>query len=479
MLTPLSSDLLAQLDALLPEGTLREVAPRYLEEPRAKWQGVAAAVAAPQSVAEVSTIVAFAAANRIALIPYGGGTGLVGGQVMGEGAPLLLSLERMNRVRAMHASENVVVVEAGCTLQAVQDAATEANRLFPLSIGSKGTAQIGGNLATNAGGINVLRYGNARDLVLGLEAVMPDGTIWNGLTRLRKDNTGYDLRNLLIGSEGTLGVITAAALKLFPRPAQTGTALFAVNSPEAALKLLAHLRDIAGETISAFELLHRQGLDFVAEKLPDFRLPWAEPPEWMVLTELGLARGPTPQDLFEELFEVALEDDLASDGIIAQSESQSAALWGLREAIPIANKAIGGISSHDISLPLSAIPAFIPKAEAALAAHGDYRINCFGHLGDGNLHYNVYPPKGGARDSYKGIAHEVQTIVHDITVEMGGSFSAEHGLGRLKADDLERYGDPAKLASMRAIKAALDPNGIMNPGAVLKTESDSEAVNQQ
>lgn len=479
MLTPLSSDLLTKLDALLPKGTLREVAPRYLEEPRAKWQGVAAAVAMPQSVCEVSTIVAFAAAHHIALIPYGGGTGLVAGQVMSEGAPLLLSLERMNRLRAMHASENVVVVEAGCTLQAVQDAATEANRLFPLSIGSKGTAQIGGNLATNAGGINVLRYGNARDLVLGLEAVMPDGKVWNGLSRLRKDNTGYDLRNLLIGSEGTLGVITAAALKIFPRPAQTGTALFAVNSPEAALKLLARLRDIAGETVSAFELLNRQGLDFVAEKLPAIRIPWAEPPDWMVLTELGLARGPTPQDLFEELFEAALEEDLASDGIIAQSESQSAELWGLREAIPIANKAIGGISSHDISLPLSAIPAFIPKAEAALALHGDYRINCFGHLGDGNLHYNVYPPKGAARETYEAVAQEIQTIVHDLAVEMGGSFSAEHGLGRLKTDDLERYGDQTKIAAMRAIKAALDPNNIMNPGVILKSERDSGAVNHQ
>ena len=377
----------------------------------------------------------------------------------------------MNAVREVHPSENVIVVEAGCTLQAVQDAAEQANRLFPLSIGSKGTAQIGGNLATNAGGINVLRYGNTRDLALGLEAVMPDGSVWHGLTRLRKDNTGYDLRNLLIGSEGTLGVITAAALKLFPRPAQTGTALFAVRSPEAALKLLTRLRGIAGESISAFELLHRQGLDFVAETMPDQRLPWPDPPEWMVLTEMGLARGPTPQALFEELFEIALEEGLADDGIIAQSEGQSAELWGLREAIPIANKNIGGISSHDISLPLSAVADFIPRATDALAAHGDYRINCFGHLGDGNLHFNVYPPKGAQRSAYKEAASAIQGIVHDITVEMGGSFSAEHGLGRLKAADLERYGDPAKLAAMHSIKSALDPQGIMNPGAVLLTKN--------
>jgi FAD/FMN-containing dehydrogenase len=471
MITNLTHDLLTKLEALLPEGTLREASPRYLEEPRAKWQGVAAAVAAPKTVEDVSTILRFATAHRIALIPYGGGTGLVGGQLTSTGAPLLLSLERMNAVREVHPSENVIVVEAGCTLQAVQDAAEQANRLFPLSIGSKGTAQIGGNLATNAGGINVLRYGNTRDLALGLEAVMPDGSVWHGLTRLRKDNTGYDLRNLLIGSEGTLGVITAAALKLFPRPAQTGTALFAVRSPEAALKLLTRLREIAGESISAFELLHRQGLEFVAETMPDQRLPWPDPPEWMVLTELGLARGPTPQALFEELFEIALEEGLADDGIIAQSEGQSAELWGLREAIPIANKNIGGISSHDISLPLSAVADFIPRAMDALAAHGDYRINCFGHLGDGNLHFNVYPPKGAQRSAYKETASAIQDIVHDITVEMGGSFSAEHGLGRLKAADLERYGDPAKLAAMRSIKSALDPQGIMNPGAVLLTKN--------
>ncbi|WP_298675335.1 FAD-binding oxidoreductase [uncultured Lentibacter sp.] len=468
MLTPLTPDLLDALASKLPQGTLRAVAPRYLEEPRAKWQGVAAAVAAPQSVAEVSIIVAFAAAHRVALLPYGGGTGLVGGQLTAEGAPLLLSLERMNRVREVLPSENAIVVEAGCTLQAVQDAALAAERLFPLSIGSKGTAQIGGNLATNAGGINVLRYGNARDLALGLEAVLPDGRVWNGLTRLRKDNTGYDLRNLLIGSEGTLGVITAAALKLFARPAQTGTALFAVQSPAAALSLLAHLRAIAGETVSAFELLHRQGLEFVAEKLPDLRQPWPQPPEWMVLTELGLARGPTPQALFEELFETALQEGLASDGIIAQSEAQSAALWSLREAIPIANKAVGSLSSHDISLPLGDVAGFIPEANAALAAHGDYRINCFGHLGDGNLHYNVFPAAGRNRASYGAAAEEVQSLVHELVVRMGGSFSAEHGLGRLKTADLERYADPAKLTAMRAIKSALDPQGIMNPGAVLR-----------
>jgi FAD/FMN-containing dehydrogenase len=471
MLTPLSPDLLTKLDTLLPQGTLRAAAPRYLEEPRGKWQGVAAAVAAPKTAAEVSIIVSFAAKHHIALVPYGGGTGLVGGQVTSTGAPLVVSLERMNHVRDVHASENVIVVEAGCTLQAVQDAALEANRLFPLSIGSKGTAQIGGNLATNAGGINVLRYGNARDLTLGLEAVFPDGSVWNGLTRLRKDNTGYDLRNLLIGSEGTLGIITAAALKLFPRPAQTGTALFAVKSPASALALLSLLREIAGETVSAFELIHRQGLEFISETMPDVRLPWPDPPEWMVLTELGLARGPSPQALFEELFEAALEQGLAHDGIIAQSEAQSEALWALRETIPIANKNIGSISSHDVSLPLSAIPTFIPRAGEALAAHGVYRVNCFGHLGDGNLHYNVFPPKGAQRDTYKAVASEVQGIVHDIVVSMNGSFSAEHGLGRLKVNDLEHYGDPTKLTAMQGIKATLDPQGIMNPGTVLSAKS--------
>ncbi|RFP87348.1 FAD-binding oxidoreductase [Rhodobacteraceae bacterium 63075] len=465
----LTPELRAALEARLPADTLRDAEPRYLEEPRGKWHGRAGALALPRSADELAQIIRFATENGIAVIPYGGGTGLVSGQVApGLEAPLLVSLERMRRIRALHADENVIVAEAGTSLAQVQEAAADAQRLFPLSIASQGTAQIGGVLSTNAGGVGVLRYGNARDLCLGVEAVLPSGEVWHGLTRLRKDNTGYDLRGLLIGAEGTLGIITAAALKLVPRPAQKGTALFAVASPEAALAALTLLREIAGEGISAFELISAQGLAFLDETGPDYRAPFAEPrPDWMILVELGLASGPSPQEIFEKFFEAGRADGLLADGIIAQSAAQAADLWHLREAIPEANKRIGSISSHDISLPLGAVPEFITRAGAALDAHGRYRVNCFGHLGDGNLHYNVFPPEGESRDAFMPMAGEVQALVHEIAVSMGGSFSAEHGLGRLKTGDLARFGDPARLAAMRAIKSALDPQGIMNPGAVL------------
>jgi FAD/FMN-containing dehydrogenase len=380
--------------------------------------------------------------------------------------PLLLSLERMNRVRGVYPQENVMLAEAGVILADVHKAAEAEGRLFPLTLASLGTCRIGGNLATNAGGVNVLRYGNARDLCLGLEAVLPDGSIWHGLKRLRKDNTGYDLRGLLIGAEGTLGVITAASLRLFPIPAAEGAALMVVRDPAAALTLLAMAQARLGPAVSAFELVSGMGLTFLAETLPQIRQPFAEVPEWMVLVDVGLAEG-DPQDALTGLFAAALEGGLVSDGIIAQSGAQRAALWELRETIPLANRAVGSVSSHDIALPLSEIADFIRDAGPALATLGDWRINCFGHLGDGNLHYNVFPPKGQKPGAFKALVDPVQDLVHSMVVARGGSFSAEHGIGRLKVADLERYGDPAKLAAMRAIKAALDPLGIMNPGAVL------------
>ncbi len=457
------------LAALLPAAALREVSPRYLEEPRGRWRGRAGAVVAPATAEEVSLILKLATARRVPVVPYSGGTGLVGGQVSPDGpTPILLSLERMIAIRGLYPRENVIVVEAGAILSDVHDAAVAADRLFPLSIASKGSARIGGLMSTNAGGVNVLRYGNARDLCLGLEAVLPDGAIWHGLKRLRKDNTGYDLRNLLIGAEGTLGVITAAALKLAPRPAGEGTALMVVDSPAAALALLALARDHMGEGISAFELIHRQGLEFLAETLPDLRQPFGAPPEWCVLIDLGLARGLDPATALERLFEEAAEAGLVSDGLIAQSEAQRHSFWELREQIPEANRRIGSIVSHDISVPLGTVPEFIAKGAGVIGALGDFRINCFGHLGDGNLHYNVFPPPGESRADYAHLGDAIKRDVHDLVHAMGGSISAEHGIGRLKVDDLERYGDPAKLAAMRAIKAALDPVGIMNPGAVLR-----------
>ncbi|MAY86850.1 MAG: hydroxyacid dehydrogenase [Pseudooceanicola sp.] len=467
-LNSLDDDLTQRLRAALPDDILRDVEPRYLSEPRDSWPGQAGLVALPRSVDEVAAVVRVAGELRIGIIPYGGGTGLVSGQVMPKGPLLLvLSLERMNKVRAVFPEENVLIAEAGVILADVQAAAEEAGRLFPLSLASEGSCRVGGVLGTNAGGVNVLRYGNARDLCLGLEAVLPDGTIWNGLTRLRKDNTGYDLRNLLVGAEGTLGVITAATLKLVPVPAETGTALLHVASPAAALSLLSLARDQLGEGVSAFELMHRTGFEFLSEALPDLRQPWAQAPEWSVLIDVGLARGLDPQAALADLFEAAAEHELADDGLIAQSRGQAVDFWNMREHIPEANRKIGSIVSNDIALPLGEVAEFIDRAPGALAALGDFRINCFGHLGDGNLHYNIFPQRGATRADYAGVAGDVKRVVHDLVQEMGGSFSAEHGVGRAKVGDLERYGDPARLAAMRAIKAALDPLGIMNPGAVL------------
>jgi FAD/FMN-containing dehydrogenase len=374
----------------------------------------------------------------------------------------------MNAIRGIYPAENVIVAEAGAVLADVQAAAAAQDRLFPLSLAAEGTARIGGNLSTNAGGVNVLRYGNARDLCLGLEAVLPTGEIWNGLSRLRKDNTGFDLRGLLCGAEGTLGIITAAALKLSPVPAGQGTAVFVVPSAEAALKLLALARAQLGEGVSAFELIHRQGLEFLQEVMPQVRVPFSEPPEWCVLVEAGLAQGLDPAAALEDLFAAAAGEGLALDGVIAQSEAQRQELWTMRESIPEANRLVGSISSHDISVPISLIPEFIRRGMQVLAELGPFRINCFGHAGDGNLHFNVYAPKGESRDAYKPRAGEIQAVVHDLVHAFGGSFSAEHGVGRMKTGDLERYSDPAKLMAMKSIKAALDPNGIMNPGAVLR-----------
>jgi FAD/FMN-containing dehydrogenase len=459
----------ALLAAGLPASTLREAEPRYLEEPRGRWHGQAAAVAAPASTAEVAAIIRACAATGTPVIPYGGGTGLVGGQLAEGGTPpLVLSLERMRAIRAMDADAGTMTVEAGAILADVHAAAEAEGLIFPLTLASQGSARIGGLLSTNAGGVNVLRYGNARDLCLGIEAVLPDGSVMHTLSGLRKNNTGYDLRHLLIGAEGTLGVITAATLRLFPKPAATGAALMAVPDPAAALALLRMARARIGEGVSAFELINRTGLDFLREVGPEVKHPFAELPEWMVLIDLGLGAGQSPEAALEDLFAEAFEEGLVTDGLVAQSEAQRAEFWTVRETIPLAHRRIGAVSSHDISFPLAAIPAFIETAPARLAEVGEFRVNCFGHLGDGNLHYNVFPLPGRTPAQHENERGAVKRVLHDLVHELGGSVSAEHGIGRYKVDDLERYGDPAKLAAMRAIKAALDPKGIMNPGAVLR-----------
>ncbi|MGB0607536.1 MAG: FAD-binding oxidoreductase [Paracoccaceae bacterium] len=463
---------LAKLKCDLPERIFRPPEPRYLEEPRGRWAGQAGVLALPETTEQVACLIRHAQEGEVAVVPYGGGTGLVGGQIYANGpAPLIISLERMTKIRAVYPTENVLVADAGAILADIQSAAQDRGRLFPLSLAAEGSARIGGNLATNAGGVNVLRYGNARDLCLGLEAVLPDGSIWNGLSRLRKDNTGYDLRNLLIGSEGTLGVITAAALKLSPQPSSVGTALLTVPSPQAALELLDMARDHAGEAISAFELIHRQGFAFLSETLPQVRQPFEAPPEWCVLIEVGLNGDIAAQSILEGMFGSALEAGLVSDGLLATTQAQRNEFWAIREQIPEANRLVGSVSSHDISLPLSMVPEFIAKGREVLAAIGAFRINCFGHLGDGNLHYNVFPMPGKTRDDHLKERDQMKRALHDLVHQMQGSVSAEHGIGRLKTDDLERYSDPVKLAAMRSIKAALDPKGIMNPGAVLKSVS--------
>jgi FAD/FMN-containing dehydrogenase len=457
---------LQALSDALGADALRPVDARYAEDPRGNHSGRGAAVVLPRDTGQIAAAVRICAAARVGIVPYAGGTGLVAGQLMQDGPlPVILSVERLNRVRSVHAEEAVLVAEAGVILSDIQRAAADAGLLFPLSLASQGSARIGGNLGTNAGGVNVLRYGNARDLCLGVEAVLADGSVLNGLKRLRKDNTGYDLRHLLVGSEGTLGIITAASLRLFPRPAETAVACVAVPSPAEALALLGRLRDVLGETVSAFELVHRMGLDFLEETAMPFRDPLDPRPDWMVLVETGGRTG--TRSGLEEALAVALEAGMITDATLAQSAQQADDFWAVRETIPLANRRVGAVSSHDISVPVGLIPDFIDRAGPALAAlDAGLRINCFGHVGDGNLHYNVYPPRGRRKEDLVALRPAVKRCVHDLVHSLGGSVSAEHGIGRAKVADLDRYGDPVRLAAMRAIKQALDPAGILNPGVL-------------
>ncbi|PTV95893.1 FAD/FMN-containing dehydrogenase [Rhodobacter aestuarii] len=463
MLNPADDAFVQKLAEAVPDLWLGAPEPRYLEEPRGRWKGQAGVLAKPATTAQVSALMAFCHAARVGVVPYGGGTGLVGGQVCSDGpAPVLVSLEKMTALRAMDAQS--LVIEAGATLQTVQDHAASAGRRFPLTLASQGSAQIGGCLATNAGGVNVLRYGNARALCLGLEVVLADGTIWHGLKRLAKDNTGYDLRDLVIGAEGSLGLITAASLRLYEPPAVEGTAVFAVTSPQAAVELLGLAQARFAGCVSAFELISGWGLGFLRDVGPEVHLPFAQDPDWSVLIDLGLPAGMEAEAAFADLYEAA--GDRVTDAVVAQSAAQAAQLWQMRESIPLANRRIGAISSHDIAVPVAAIPDFIAEATALLNAMGDFRLNCFGHVGDGNLHFNVFPAEGRSRSDYD--APPVMEAVHKLVVErFDGSISAEHGIGRLKVGELARTADPAKLAMMQAVKTALDPRGILNPGVIL------------
>jgi FAD/FMN-containing dehydrogenase len=370
------TDFLTRLAAILPPQAIRDVTPAYLEEPRGRWQGRALAIVAPASVDEVSAVLGLCSQTGTPVIPYGGGTGLVGGQLAEEGtAPVILTLERMRALRSFDVDAGTLTIEAGAILQDIHAMAEAQGWIFPLTLASQGSARLGGLLATNAGGVNVIRYGNARDLVLGIEAVLADGTVINTLSPLRKNNMGYDLRHLLIGSEGTLGVITAASLRLFPKPARQGAAMMVVPSPEAALSLLKLAQARVGDALSAFELISQQGLLFLDAMGPETRQPFDPRPEWMCLIDLGMGAGGNPEAALEALFAAAFEAGLVSDGVIAQSDGQRAEFWALRENIPEANRRIGAVSSHDISVPVALVPRFIAEAPARIGAVGAFRLN--------------------------------------------------------------------------------------------------------
>ncbi len=442
----------------------------YQQDWRRRWNGKALAVVRPGNTAEVAAVVRACAAAGVAIVPQGGNTGLVGGGVPDTtGTQVLLSLQRMNRIRALDASNLAITAEAGCVLQHVQQAASEAGLLFPLSLAAEGSCTLGGNLATNAGGTQVLRWGNARELCLGLEVVTAQGEIWEGLTGLRKDNTGYDLRDLMVGSEGTLGIITAATMKLAPQPAATMTALAACSSLEQCVALLKLARSRLGCGLTGFEVMSRFSLDLVAKHFP--QLPQPLPGAvWTALLEHSDTEGETQARMrFEALLGSALEQGVVNDAVVAESLAQSQGLWHLRESIPLAQPMEGLNIKHDISLPVSAIPEFVTRTDAALAARfPGVRLVNFGHLGDGNLHYNVQCPEGGDAARFLGeCEHDINTIVFDALLPYGGSFSAEHGIGALKRDELAARKSPVALGLMRRIKAALDPQGLLNPGRVL------------
>ncbi|HJV26990.1 MAG TPA: FAD-binding oxidoreductase [Aromatoleum sp.] len=442
----------------------------YLNDWRGRYRGNAVAVVRPADVDEVAAVVRTSVASGVAIVPQGGNTGLCGGATpLEDGQSVVLSLSRMNRIRGVDAANNALVAEAGCTLATVQQAAADVNRLFPLSLASEGSCQVGGNISTNAGGVHVLRYGNMRDLVLGLEVVLPDGRIWQGLRGLRKDNTGYDLKQLFVGAEGTLGIVTAACLKLFPRPRARAVAWAAVADAERAISLLGFLRDHCGDRINAFEIVGRPALELVLEHIPGARAPLSGAGEWSVLMELADFVGATEvRQLMEQALSAATEAGLIDDAVLAASEAQENALWALRENISEAQKVEGVSIKHDVSVPVSAIPEFLSQARAALAARWpDIRIVTFGHIGDGNLHYNLSKPDALDNKAFIARTGEVNRVVHDLVAELGGSISAEHGLGQLKRVENVRYKSEVELDLMRAVKSVLDPHGLMNPGKVL------------
>ncbi len=467
------SDFLKRLEAIVGKsGLLTEAADTepYLIDQRRAYRGATVAVVRPASTEEVSKVVALCAETGTPIVPQGGNTGLCGGATPDDsGNSVLLSLSRMNKVRGIDPLNYTITVDAGVILADIQQAADEADRLFPLSLGAEGSCRIGGNLSTNAGGTGVLRYGTTRELVLGLEFVLPDGRIWDGMTALRKDNTGYDLKHLFMGAEGTLGIITGAVLKLFPKPKDVQTAFVAIRDCEAAIELLARARTASDDRVTAFEWIARRGLDFVLKHIPDTRDPLETEYAEYLLIELtsGHADGGL-RDTLENILGEAMEDGLVLDAALAESEGQSRDFWRLRETIPEAQMVEGASIKHDISVPVSSVPEFLNKAGAAIEAEvPGIRVCAFGHVGDGNVHYNVTVPVDMEADAFFGQLEAINRTVHDEAVALNGSISAEHGIGMSKRLELAHYKNSEALDVMRTLKAALDPQGIMNPGKVL------------
>jgi FAD/FMN-containing dehydrogenase len=466
---PLSADLLARFRAIVGDKHAvtdgNEKAP-YLVEERGLYQGNSALILRPGTTDEVAAICKLASETRTPLVPQGGNTGLVGGQIPHHGE-IVVSLRRLDKIREVDASSNTMTCEAGVILANAHVAAEKVERIFPLWLGSEGSCTIGGNLATNAGGIAALSYGVARDLVLGLEVVLADGRILHGLSKLKKDNTGYDLRNLFIGAEGTLGIITAATLKLLPKPRTMETAFVGLASPEAALKLLELSQASSGSALTSFELLPDIAVQFALKHGPGLRAPLSGAHRWYVLMEISSPRDDA-RALIEGALETAMEAGLVDDAVIAANLDQRKAFWTLREVISPAQKPEGGSIKHDVSVPVAAVPQFIADADAAVAkVIPGARPVAFGHLGDGNIHYNVSQPVGADKAAYLARWHEVNDAVHAIVLKHGGSISAEHGIGVLKRDELPYVKDPVALDLMRTLKRTLDPLNILNPGKVV------------
>lgn len=469
----MSAEFLAQVRALVGDSAVttnsNDMAP-FLEERRGLYVGKAAAIVRPGSTEEVSAVMKLAHETGTIVVPQGGNTGLVGGQTPDEsGEAIVLNLSRMNAVRSLDDENNTLSVDAGVTLAAAQEAAASASRLFPLSLASEGTCQIGGNLATNAGGTAVLHYGNARDLVLGLEIVLADGRIWDGMRGLRKDNTGYDLKQIFLGSEGTLGIITGAVLKLFPAPKSRATAIAAVPTPAAAVSLLRHVEAESGGAITSFELMPRIGIEMVCAHVPGARDPLSAPSPWYVLVELSSgSNGEELNVLLERSLASAVEQAWVSDAVVAQSDTQRAAFWQVREAMSDAQRHEGGSIKHDVSVPISNITRFLERAiEAVQADLPGIRPVPFGHLGDGNIHFNLSQPQTMDTEAFLAQWSHFNEIVHGIALDLDGSISAEHGIGQLKRDEMAELKSDVELNLMRTLKRTFDPMGILNPGKVV------------